>query len=238
MRPIRDLTLLVTVAIATTLPASAAFAQVEPLTHNQTPRLIVQQEVHAANDVPCPAVTPSPTPTPGPLLTGGGCRVHKVGPNTTFSVHTVGGMEAIAAICDVEYDARIDAAGEGYISHQELVGLPDTCARRACGQVTPPTSEGRAWSMYMYETEPAPRERGVLLFCIEPLDGSGPPHHCEITVPMSSPTPHRSRGTASEVTSHGTAFPHCEISGTFESEAVLGTSGEAQAEQNVEMRHS
>ena len=67
MRTARKLTLLAMLAIAATaLTAPTTFAQVEPELHNQTPRIIVQQEVHAATDVACPTVTPTPPPAVSP----------------------------------------------------------------------------------------------------------------------------------------------------------------------------
>jgi hypothetical protein len=246
MRIARKLTLLAMLAIAATaLAAPSAFAQTEPLAHNQTPLLIVQQEVHGAVDANCPLVTPSPPPNPGPLVTAGGCRTHASAPNVQLFAHlSAGGTEVLVSTCNVEFDIRIDAAGEGYLSHQEFTqGTAGTCTQKVCGQVTPPTSEGRAYSFFMRETEPAPTERATALFCTEPLDGSSPPAHCEVTVPVTEPTPHAYRFTAADVSGHGAIFPHCELGSAaspaqFNTEAVLGTTGEAQAEQELEIRHN
>jgi hypothetical protein len=241
MRIARKLTLLAMLAIAATaLAAPTAFAQVEPELHNQTPRIIVQQEVHAANDINCPLVTPSPPPAVAPTVTGGGCRLHVSGPAIALSAHlSAGGTEVPVSTCDVEFDLRVDVAGEGWISHQEFTGGA-ACTRRACGQITPPTSEGRAYTVYMQETEVAgqgPREQAVVLFCTEALDGSGA-SHCEITVPLSQTATHRYQFNVVDASGHGTTFPHCELNGTFNQEAVLQTSGEGNLEQNVEIRHT
>jgi hypothetical protein len=238
MRTARKLTLLAMAAIAATaLAAPSALAQVEPLAHNPTPRIGVVQEVHAASDPLCPAVAPSPTPVPNPIITTGGCRLHVAALGATISSHlSAGGAEVLVATCDWEFNMRVDAAGEGYMSHQEPTGDFMTCTRKACGQPNP-TSEGKAWSFFLRETEPAPRETVTILFCFEGLAGENPAH-CEVTLPVSQPSLHRYRFTATDASGHGTAFPHCEVSGTFDVEAVLGNTLEAQAEQNVEIRHS
>ena len=237
MRTARKLTLLAMLAVAATAPV--ALAQTEPLTRGPTPRLIVQQEVHAANDVNCPAVTPSPIPVPGPMTTGGGCRIHVASPANppiSFTFHlSAGGTEAVSAACTVEFDMRINAVEEGYLSHQELGGNPIVCTKRPCGQVA--GGEARAWSFYMQESEPAPRETATILFCTENLDGTGDTH-CEVTIPFIQPTSHRYRLQATDVGGHGTALPHCEIEGTFDFESGGPASGEGEVRQNVEIRHT
>jgi hypothetical protein len=240
MRIARKLMLLAMLALAATaLAAPAAFAQdVEPELHNQTPRLIVQQEIHAANDVNCPAVVPSPPPNPAPTVTSGGCRLHVASVGTVpLTQHDAAGNEVVVTACTVEFDVRIDSAGEGYMAHQEFTGPLGTCNVKPCGQVTPPTSEGRAWSFHARETEPAPREVATVLFCIEALP-SGPPAHCEITVPFSQTATHRYSFVANDAASHSAATPRCELSGTFNTEAGGPLSGEGQARQNVEIRHT
>ena len=237
----RKLTLLAMLALAATaVAAPSAFAQVEPELHNQAPRLIAAQEVHAAADVACPAVVPTPPVAVSPTVTSGGCRVHVASVGTVpLSAHlSAGGTEVVVSSCTVEFDIRIDAAAEGWITHQEFTGDASVCIRQACGQPTPPTGEGRAYSFHMEEVEPPARtERAQVLFCTEPI-GQTAPSHCEITVPLSQPTTHRYRFVAADASGHGAAFPHCELTGTFDVEAVLGTSGEAQAEQNIEIRHT
>jgi hypothetical protein len=229
---------------ATAMAAPSAFAQTEPLAHNQTPLLIVQQEVHGAVDANCPLVTPSPPPNPGPLVTAGGCRSHISAPNLEWSAHlSAGGTEVLISSCNVEMDLRVDAAGEGYLSHQEFTqGTTGTCTRRACGQTAPPTSEGRAYSFFMRETEPAPTERATILLCMENLDGTAPAH-CEFTVPVTEPTPHAYAFPVADASGHGAIFPRCEFGSAaspdvFATEAALGTTGEAQAEQEIEIRHN
>jgi hypothetical protein len=245
MRIARKLTLLAMLAIAATaLAAPSAFAQTEPLAHNQTPLLIVQQEVHGAADAACPLVTPSPPPNPGPLVTAGGCRSHISAPNVELFAHlSAGGTEVLLNTCNIEMDVRIDAAGEGYLSHQEFTqGTAGTCTRRACGQTAPPTSEGRAYSFFMRETEPAPTERVTVLLCFENLDGTNP-SHCEVTLPVTEPTPHAYTFTMADTSGHGAVFPHCEFGSVaspdvFQTEGALGTTGEGQAEQELEIRHN
>ncbi|HYJ00271.1 MAG TPA: hypothetical protein VEX36_11440 [Thermoleophilaceae bacterium] len=244
MRLARRLTSFAMFAIsAMALAAPLAFAQSgEPELHNQTPRLLVAQEVHAANDVVCPAVTPTPPPNPGPLVTAGGCRGHYSAPNVVRSVHlSAGGTEVVISTCNAEFDIRLDAAGEGYLAHQEFTqGTQGTCTWRACGQVTPPTSEGRAYTVYLQETEvvgQGPREGAVILFCFENIDGTGA-SHCEVTVPMNQTATHRYQFNANDVSGHGVAFPHCELTGLFTEEVTLGTTGEGQLEQRVEIRHT
>jgi hypothetical protein len=245
MRIARKLTLLAMLALAATaLAAPSAFAQVEPELHNQTPRILVAQEVHANTDIACPAIAPTPPPAVSPVLTSGGCRQHYTAAAVVLTAHlSAGGTEVTVSTCDVEFDIRLDAAGEGWISHQEFTqGAVGTCSRRSCGQVTPPTDEGRAYTVYLQEREVAgvgPREEAVALFCTQQLaEPPGAASHCEVTVPFSQSSQHRYTFAANDVSGHGTAFPHCELTGTFTQEATLQTSGEGNLEQNVEIRHT
>jgi hypothetical protein len=242
MRIARKLTLLAMLAVAATaLAAPPAFAQVEPELHTSVSRLIATHEIHAAMDTACPAVMPTPTPVLSPVVTSGGCRQHYTASNVALTSHlSAGGVEVAVSTCNLEFDMRIDTAVEGWISHQELTGPPNLCTRKACAQAAPPTSEGRAWTVYLQESEVpgvGPVERMVVLLCTEDLASPGP-SHCEVTIPMSQAAPHRYRFTAADVSGHGTAFPHCELTGTFDQEAVLQNTGENQLEQNVEIRHT
>ena len=237
---VQKLMLLAMLALAATIAAvPAAFAQTEPLAHNQNPQLIGQQEIHGAPDTACPAVSPTPAPAVSPTVTSGGCRMHFTGTNVALSAHlSAGGAEIVVSTCNVEFDARLDAAAEGYLVHQEFTqGTSGSCTRRACGQLTPPTSEGRAYSFFIREVEPEPSEQGTALFCTETLDGQGATH-CEVTAPVLAPVRHEAQLSVNDVSGHGTSFPHCEISGVFNTEATLGTSGEGQLEQRLEVRHS
>jgi hypothetical protein len=238
---IRNMRLLMLMAIAAiAVAAPSAFAQTEPLVHNQAPRLIVQQEVHGATDANCPDVVPATPPIMSPMVTSGGCRLHVSGMDIIFTYHQVGGTEVVAATCDLEFDLRLDASGEGWITHQEFTG--PTCVdggrRWACGQQAPPTDEGRAWSAYLHESELAPRERLTAMLCTVPNPPQFTPQHCEIRIPVTEPTPHRYRFTMADASGHGGTFPHCELDGTLDVEAVLQTTGELQAEQRVEIRHT
>lgn len=236
----RRLTLLAMLAIAATaLAVPPTSAQTEPELHNQAPRLIAAQEVHGAADVACPAVVPTPPVAVSPTTTSGGCRLHVASTGTAvFSAHlSAGGTEVVVGFthCTWEFDVRIDAATEGWITHQELTGGA-ACSKRACGTVAP--SEGRAYAFHLQEVEPPARtESAVILLCTENLDGTSP-GHCEVTLPLSQPTVHRYRFLASDTSGHGAAFPHCEFTGTFDVEAALGVTGEAQTEQNIEIRHT
>lgn len=235
-RRITQLAMLAIAALALTAPS--AMAQTEPLFHHMAPLIVVKQEVHQSSDTTCPLATPVPPPVPGPGVTVGGCRLHMTAPNVVTSTHlAAGGAEVVVSTCAWEFDVRIDPVGEGYVAHHELTGPVATCTRRACGQLVPPTSEGRAWSMYMREAETEPRERIVLLYCLENRSDGSAAAHCEVTLPLSQPTLHRYRLNAADASGHGTAFPHCELDGTFDGEAVLGVTGEGQAEQNVEIAH-
>lgn len=241
MRLARKLTLLALLAIGgAALAAPPALAQVEPELHNQTPRLIVQQEVHGAADVNCPPVTPSPPPDPSPNTTGGGCRQHYSASNVDLVGHlSAGGTEVLASTCNFEFDLRLDAAGEGWINHQEMTpGTTGQCTRAPCGIVN---GEGRAWTTYLQETEVAgqgPRESVVMLTCTAPIADPTQIAHCEVTIPISQASTHRYRWTAADVSGHGAAFPHCEWTGTFDQEAALGATCEEQMEQNIEVRHN
>lgn len=241
----RKLVLLAMAAIAVTaMAAPSAFAQNEPLAHNQTPKLEVRAEPAATL---CPAVTPSPAPNPAPGVTGGGCRVHASGPNIVLLQH-VFGAESVASTCNVEFDARLDAQAEGYLTHSELTqGTQGTCTRRPCGLGLAGTPEGRAFSAYGREVGPG-SEQVTALFCVENLDGSTDTH-CEVDIPFTEPTNHRYRfltppqnpagqpANSGGAPGHGPAGFRCELAGQFDTEAVLGTTGENQAEQQVEVNH-
>lgn len=241
MRRAQKVAMLATVAIAAATSTAVAQPQ-EGAVHNQSPRLVTAQEVHAAGDTACPSVVPSPPPVVSPTATAGGCRLHFTGSNLTLTAHlSAGGTEVLMMTCDIEFDLRLDSAGEGWISHLELTpGTTGSCTRKACGQTTPPTSEGRAWQIYLQETEVAgvgPRETAFVVLCTEALDGTGL-SHCHHTIPVSQPAHHRYRLTLDDLSGHGSIFPHCEHTGTLDSEAALGTTGEGQLEQNVEIRHN
>jgi hypothetical protein len=235
----RKLALLAIVALsATALASPSTFGQeTEPELHNQTPKLLVQQEVHAAGDVSCPAALPNPAPVPSPTVTSGGCRLHMVseGPIALWNHGGVGGVEIFAGGCNMEFDVRIDSAGEGWLSHQELTDEDDLgpCWFRVCGQVDPPTDEGRAFSFHLFEGEPAPREHATILFCFN--DGV----HCEYTFTVSQTATHRYAFTIVDQREHGTSpLLECgEWSGRFVTEAGGPLSGEGAVYQNVEIRH-
>jgi hypothetical protein len=246
MRIARKLTLLATMtftAMAVAVPS--AFAQeTEPELHNQAPRLIAGQEVHFGVDFACPAVTPTPPVADSPTVTSGGCRAHVASAGTVMlGAHLTSGVEVVLSECTMEFDIRIDAAGEGWMSHQEI-GSPAGCSRRPCGQLDPPTGEGRAWSFHMSEVEPpasAGTEQIVFLICTEHIDDGSVPFHCEHTLPISQSTLHRYRFVANDTPSHHPAsstWPSCELTGTFDVEVAAGSSGEGQARQNLEIRHS
>jgi hypothetical protein len=248
MRTARKLTPLAMLAIAaTTLAAPSAFAQTstEPEAHNQASRLIVQQEVHAANDTNCPLVTPSPPVVPPalpPTTAGGGCRAHASGLDLSFRTHDAAGIETLLSFCNVEIDIRVDVAGEGYLTHQELTPGA-ACNHRACGQVAPPppTDEGRIWSFFLQESEVAgstDREHAIILFCIEHVN-FGIPMHCEVKLPLSQGATHRYVLTASDVNGHAPPeTTRCELNGTLHFEPAGGLSGENLARQNIEVRHT
>jgi hypothetical protein len=231
MRIARKLAMLAIAVMA--LAAPTALAQIEPELHNQTPRLIVAQEVHAGADLACPAVVPTPPAVVSPTVTSGGCRVHvaSVG-NVPLVAHlSAGGSEVQVSTCQVEFDIRIDAEGEGWITHQEFSGPLEFCTRQPCGVTA--AQEGRAYSFHMSEVEPPARtENAQVLFCTEPI-GVTQPSHCEVTFPLSQTSTHRYSFVGNDVSGHGTAFPHCELTGTFNVETTLGTSGEGQLEQQI-----
>lgn len=245
MRLARKLMLLAAIAI----PALALMApsvlgyNSEGLPHDQAPRLIVQQEVHAATDVACPAVTPSPAPVPSPLVTSGGCRLHLLGQGIDFHAHVTAGVESIISRCDVEADVRIDSTGEGYFTHQELTPTPiGFCSRTACQQATPPTGEGRAWDFYLRETAPQAgrrSEHAVIVFCLETQSTPSTLLHCEYTIDVAEYSTHRPEIAQNDVEGHNSpAVPRCEFNGTLKIEQPLGLTGEDQTEQNIEIRHT
>jgi hypothetical protein len=238
MQRIRTLTLLAMLAIAASaLATPSAFAQNEPLPHNQTPRLIVNQEVHAAADTFCPLVTPSPAPVPGPTTTGGGCRIHVTGSDIEFWGATPGGAEPLYWQCDMEFVMRLDAAAEGYMSHLELTpGSLGQCTLKPCRNPALPASEDRAWSVSLRDAEASP-EAITFLICIVYQDQ---PLHCEHTLPFVRTGQHRYAFNAPFVTSPhgGSSILPCRLRGAFSIETVSEVTGEAEAEQLPEIRHS
>jgi hypothetical protein len=246
MRIARKLMLLAVMAIAATaLAAPSAFAQSEPLAHDQTPNVRVFQEVAGVDPV-CPAVSPASPPGSGTFATSGGCRVHASAPNVVLRAH-VFGVESVDSTCNVEFDMRVDGAGEGYLTHHEFTqGTQGTCERRACDQSEappfPPTpgvaqSEGRPWRYHGHEEGPG-NEVVTALFCIqERSELNGPRTHCEVSLALTSPTLHRPRVTGNDSACHGTAGFRGEVTGVFNVEAVPGTTGEGQLEQQVEILH-
>lgn len=241
MRIARKLTLLAMLAIAaTSLTMPSAFAQeTEPELHNQTPRLIAAQEIHSATDITCTPVFPAPPTAVSPLVTQDGCRLHVASSApVTQTIHlAAGGVETVVSNCTIEFDMRVDPVGEGWIAHHEFTGPAGVCTRQPCGQ-TAPGGEGRAWSYHLSEVEPpTSTEHAVVLFCTEPI-GDTAPSHCELTLPLTQPAPHRYRLAAPGTSGHGNFFPHCELTGTFNTEAAGPLSGEGLVYQNVEIRHS
>lgn len=226
----------------------------EPELHHQNPELDVRAEPVGG---PCPTVTPAANTVPAPTVTTGGCRVHVSGTAITMSVHFSGGIEAYAAVCDVELDVRFDSAGEGWVIHQEFtdsVGFPGNCTRQACPQLPEnPFVEAKAWALHLRETGPvAPFETGTLLFCLVSNDDPhGPAQtHCEIEGLFSEteggvPTSHRYHaeapgpGLTNGVPCHvppGT--PTLEFSGEVNVEMFAGTNGENESEQRIEINHT
>ena len=243
MRLARKLTLLAVMAIAAmAVAAPSAFAQTEPLAHDQdTGGVIVNQEPAGTA---CPAVTPvAPPATPEVFAAAGGCRVHISGTAIVLTAH-VFGIESTDSTCNVEMDMRVDSGGEGWLSHLEFTqGATGTCTRRACHQTEagtpPPTgqSEGRPWGFYGDETGPG-TEVIRALFCVEPRGNpNGALTHCDITLPLTQTAVHRYRVIGTDTPCSGTAGFRGEITGTLAVEAALGTTGEGQAEQNVEIAH-
>lgn len=243
MRHARKLALLAILAITgSAVAAPSASAQSEPLAHNQTPQLIAGQEVHGAPDLACPLVTPSPPPMPGPTTTGGGCRFHVTGTDIVFYGPIAGGgMETVLHICGMEFDMRMDSAGEGYLSHMEITpnSQGGLCTFKACRPNDPPTSENRAWSVFLREVEGPPNEAITFLMCIKEPPFTGLQQlHCEFTLPFYTLSPHRYSFSASSTVGHNAAGWPCKISGSFFTEASLGVTGEGQAEQSPEIRHN
>jgi hypothetical protein len=201
----------------------------EPELHAVTPKL--QARLEPQNTL-CPAVVPPPETNPAPLVTSGGCRLHMAAPNVTLTAHSFG-IETIVFPCDFEFDVRMDADGEGWISHQEMTG--PSCGRRPCAAAA---SEGRAWGFHTREVS-AGAERMTFLLCFELGSGgghSGGETHCELELPLTETTNHRYTLTTPSdgALCHGGGL---EWSGTFSTEGALGTTGEAQSEQNVEINH-
>lgn len=131
----------------------------------------------------------------------------------------------------MEFDVRIDSAGEGWFTHQEFVSQ-GSCGTTACGQVEP--NEGRANSFHMREAEPS--ELVTFLLCVH---NEASPRHCEYTFTLTQPTVHTYSFNALNVTPHGGFTFDCpEMDGLLRTEAAGPLSGESQAYQNVEIRHN
>lgn len=242
----RHKALVISIAAAMAAVTSPASAQTEPMAHDQdTGGVSVMQEVPGTDPL-CPAVTPTAPPaTPEVFTSAGGCRLHVTGTGILMTAH-VFGIEMADASCSIEFDMRVDAGGEGWLSHQELTqGATGTCRHRACHQsepgAPPPTgqTEGRPWGFYSDETGPG-QEASRALLCIEPR---GQPNneltHCEIVLPLSQPQLHRYQLTATDSSCNAIpGFPvRWELTGTLAVEATPGVSGEGLSEQNVEIVH-
>jgi hypothetical protein len=240
MRLARKLTLLAMAAMSLAALAAPQASAQEPLTHNQTPELQARVEPPATNGALCPAVAPSPAPVPGPLATSGGCRVHASGANIVLRMHTFG-IESTDSTCNTEFDARLDGSGEGYLTHAELTqGTQGTCTRRPCS-FEGPNTEGRAWSTYMRENAATPHETITVLFCLWNLS-TMTDYHCEVSIPFTETeggvsTNHRYNFVANDLPCHGNPNPRGEITGTWNTEMVLGTNQENESEQQIEVNH-
>lgn len=215
-------------------PSSHDGVSAEPELHNQAPDLQVREE---PGGTLCSAVTPAANTNPSPTLTAGGCRIHMTSNGLTLSTHISAAQEVELSDCSIEFDARVDSAGEGWITHQELADVtPDSCTRQACS-ADPPGTEAKAWGFHARETGPSsPRASLTILICL--MDSMGAQVHCEVELAIVEPTDHGylSLGEAGCHQPAGT-FPRAEISSLLEIEDVPGTSGEAQVEQQIEINH-
>lgn len=245
MRLARKVTLLAMMAIAAmAIAAPSAFAQ-EPLAHLQENGGVqVRSEPSPGTAGPlCPAVTPTnPPATPEVFTAAGGCRVHVSGTSIVLTAH-VFGIESVDSTCNVEFDMRVDSDGEGWLTHHEFTPAPvGTCTRRPChqgGLPIPPTGqqEGRPWGFYGHEIAPN-NEVIRAVFCVEPRGQvDGPLTHCDITLPLTQTTNHRYRVIGTDTPCSGIGGFRGEITGTLAVEATPATTGENQAEQQVEITH-
>jgi hypothetical protein len=245
MRLARKLVLLAMMAIAAmAVVAPSAFAQNEPLVHNQDPQAEVRAEPGGGL---CPAVTPAPPApaTPEVFTTGGGCRLHITGPDIVLTAH-VFGIESTDSTCDVEFDMRVDGQGEGYLSHFEFTPTASgqgTCTRRACHQseagTPPPTgqSEGRPWGFWGREVATGAINI-TALFCVEPRGNpNGAETHCQIVLPLTEIANHHYRVVGNDTPCAGTAGFRGEITGTLEAEEPPFNSSPEGAYSEVEINH-
>jgi hypothetical protein len=243
MRLVRKMVLLAMMAIAAAAVATpSASGQTEPLVHTQDPHLETRSE---PGGILCPAVTPAPPApaTPEVFTTGGGCRLHVTGTSIVLTAH-IFGIESTDSSCNVEFDMRVDAQGEGYLSHIELTqGATGTCTRRACHQTEagtpPPTgqSEGRPWGFYTREVSPGAINL-TMLFCLEPR---GNPHgaelHCHIVLPLTETANHHYRLVGTDTPAACTDGLRAELTGTFEAEEPPFNSSSEGAYSEVEINH-
>jgi hypothetical protein len=242
------LALLATMAVAATLfAAPLAFAQseTEPLALPAATDLSVTAE---PNGTPCTAVSPATPPASGPFATSGGCVVHAGGTNIVLSGHLFG-IESVDFSCGWEFDLRLNSAGTGYMTHQELTqGQVGVCNRRPChyplapGTEEPPVSgqgEARPWRAFARENATAPRETLTFLFCFEQRHSATEgmsKRHCNVTIPFTETSNHRYTFTANDAV--GSGNPRCEVNGTFTTEATqVNPSGEGQLRTQLEVNH-
>lgn len=206
----------------------------EPELHDQASDLQVRAEPDGSL---CAAVTPAASTNPSPTLTAGGCRIHVTGNEIRVSVHLSAAQEMDVSVCDVEFDVRVDSAGEGWVVHQEFTDdTPGSCTRQPCAS-NPPDAEAKAWGLHMRETgSVGPRELATMLLCL--ADQAGGQSHCEIDLIVLETSNHR-YAVLGGPGCHQPAntFPRTEITGRVDTEAVLGTTGESQTEQQIEINH-
>lgn len=180
-------------------------------------------------------------PCPGGSIGGtdvnGGCLLHGVSEgNVEFRKHTFG-IESHITNCNLEYSARLDSAGDGFMTEQVLSGA--SCSRRAC---IASGNEPTPWGFESYEgAAPGPLQEGTeymdLHFCIEP-PGGGTDETCAIAVPFQSySNPHRLEyGHAGEMGWHQPTGFFCELIGHWTTD--VGGTHDGQPEQEVIVIHN
>jgi len=198
MRYARKLALLATM-VAAVLAMTAASASAQGLNITQEP-----------GGAPCPAVSQV-----GHTISGG-CVVHAVSVGTiTLRAH-VFGFESVDSVCTNEFTARLNAAGSGFLTAQNLAGAG--CTRRPCAEEA--TGTRLPWAGTGRETGPG-TEGITVNFCLWGLTNETATN-CEVTVPFSETAGvnHNYTFVANDTPCHGVAGFRGELTGTWRTEGT------------------
>lgn len=230
MRNLRMPALLVMAALAamSAVASTAAATVFDP----DTPDLRFVKE--PSPNTPCPAVGISGT------TVSGGCLIHANSEAAGVELRKhVFGIESHTTRCVVEFHARVDDHGEGYIFEQDLTNPPGgNCVRHACKNAS---DQRIPWQFHGYEGTPeatqGTTEGREYLETSHCFAGGGVEEPCEIEIPFQArTTPDHSveLGHSTEMAGHGPEGFRCELVGHWITETGSSTHG---TEEEVLITH-